>query len=178
MTGLVARLRSLAQRLANAAQAPLLAAVLVTIADIALRSFSFSGVPGTVDLMQLAVMWAALLAIPAAFLTGEHVAIDMFTKTLPMRVQQALRLFALALGVGTLALIAWYGALQAWREHSAGDQTQTLGIPFGVYWLPLLAGMALSSLACAALFAETLSRLLRGEPDPPPPETVPVDPGA
>jgi len=178
MTGLVARLRSLAQRLANAAQALLLAAVLVTIADIALRSFSFSGVPGTVDLMQLAVMWAALLAIPAAFLTGEHVAIDMFTKTLPMRVQQALRLFALALGIGTLALIAWYGALQAWREHSAGDQTQTLGIPFGVYWLPLLAGMALSSLACAALFAETLSRLLRGEPDPPPPETVPVDPGA
>lgn len=177
MTGLVARLRSLALRLANAAQALLLAAVLITIADIALRSLSFSGVPGTVDLMQLAVMWAALLAIPAAFLTGEHVAIDLFTKSLPMRVQQALRLLALALAIAALALIAWYGVQQAWREHSAGDQTQTLGFPFGIYWLPLLAGMALSSLACLALFGETLGRLLRGEPDPPA-EAAPIDPVA
>ena len=177
MTGLVARLRSLAQRLANAAQALLLAAVLVTIADIALRSMSLSGVPGTVDLMQLAVMWAALLAIPAAFLTGEHVAIDLFTKSLPMRVQQVLRLLGLALAVAALALIAWYGAEQAWREHTAGDSTQTLGFPFGIYWLPLLAGMALSSLACLALFAETLARLWRGEPDPAP-EAKLADPGA
>lgn len=177
MTGLVAHLRSLAQRLANAAQALLLVAVLITIADIALRSLSFSGVPGTVDLMQLAVMWAALLAIPAAFLTGEHVAIDLFTKSLPMRAQQALRLVSLTLAIAALALIAWYGALQAWREHTAGDQTQTLGFPFGIYWLPLLAGMALSSLACLALFAETLARIVSGEADPAA-ESAPVDPVA
>lgn len=177
MTGLVERLRSLAERLANAAQTLLLAAVLVTIADIALRTVSNGGVPGTVDLMQLAVMWSALLAIPAAFLTGEHVAIDMFTKAMPVRVQQTLRLVALALAAAALALIAWYGAQQAWREHTAGDQTQTLGFPFGIYWLPLLAGMALSSLACLALFGETLARLWRGEPDPPP-AAKPADPGA
>ena len=177
MTGLVERLRSLALRLANAAQVLLLAAVLVTVADIALRSLSLAGVPGTVDLMQLAVMWSALLAIPAAFLTGEHVAIDMFTKSLPMRVQQGLRLMALSLAIAALALIAWYGAQQAWREHAAGDQTQTLGFPFGIYWLPLLAGMALSSLACLALFAETLARLWRGEADPPP-SSAPIDPVA
>lgn len=176
MSGFVDRLRALAQRLANMAQALLLAAVLITIADIALRSFSFSGVPGTVDLMQLAVMWAALLAIPAAFLTGDHVAIDMFTRAMPMRLQQVLRLFALLLGIAALALIAWYGAQQAWREHQGGDSTQTLGFPFGIYWLPMLIGMALSSLACAVLAAETLVRLWRGEPDP---EPAPArDPGA
>jgi TRAP-type C4-dicarboxylate transport system permease small subunit len=176
MTAFVDTLRGLAQRLANAAQALLLAAVLVTIADIALRSVSSAGVPGPVDLMQLAVMWSALLAIPAAFLTGEHVAIDMFTKALPMRVQQVLRLFALALAVGSLALMAWYGAQQAWREHTAGDSTQTLGFPFGIYWLPLLLGLALSSLACLALAGETLARLWRGEPDPAP--AAARDPGA
>lgn len=176
MTALVARLRSLAQRLANAAQALLLAAVLITIADIGLRSITTGGVPGTVDLMQLAVMWSALLAIPAAFLTGDHVAIDLFTRSMPMRVQQALRLVGLALAVAALALIAWYGAEQAWREHTAGDSTQTLGLPFGIYWLPLLAGLALSSLACLALFAETLARLWRGEADPAA-TAAPADPG-
>lgn len=168
MSALVDWLRPLALRLANLAQALLLAAVLITIADIALRSISNAGVPGTVDLMQLAVMWSALLAIPAAFLTGEHVAIDLFTRALPTRLQQALRLFALLLAIAALALIAWYGALQAWREHQGGDSTQTLGFPFGIYWLPLLIGMALSSLACVALAGETLVRLWRGEPDPEP----------
>lgn len=162
MTRLVERLRSLAQRLANASQALILAGVLVTVADIAIRSVSNSGVPGTVDLMQLAVMWSALLAIPAAFLNDEHVAIDLFTKALPARVQHALRLFALLLAVAALALLAWYGAQQAWREHQGGDSTQTLGFPFAIYWLPLLAGLGLSCIACVALAGETLVRLWRG----------------
>ncbi|MCW5770185.1 MAG: TRAP transporter small permease [Rhodospirillaceae bacterium] len=160
MTRFVERLRSLAVRLGNAAQALILAGVLVTIADIALRSVSSAGVPGTVDLMQLAVMWSALLAIPAAFLNEEHVAVDLFTKSLPESVQRILRLLGLLLATGALALIVWYGAQQAWREHQGGDSTQTLGFPFSIYWLPLLAGMALSSIACLAMAAETVSLLL------------------
>jgi len=162
MTRLVERLRSLAQRLANASQALILAGVLVTVADIALRSVSNVGVPGTVDLMQLAVMWSALLAIPAGFLNDEHVAIDLFTKVLPQRVQHGLRLFALLLATAALALLAWYGAQQAWREHLGGDSSQTLGFPFGIYWLPLLTGLGLSCAACLALAGETLVHLWRG----------------
>jgi len=160
MTRLIETMRSLAQRLANAGQVLLLAGILITIADIALRSISSAGVPGTVDLMQLVVMWSALLAIPAAFLNDEHVAIDMFTKSMPRRLQQALRVFALLLAAASLALIAWYGAQQAWREHMGGDSTQTLGLPFGIYWLPLLLGIALSSIACGVLAAETLAQIL------------------
>lgn len=163
MTGLVARLRSLAQRLANASQSLILAGVLITVADIAMRSVSNVGVPGTVDLMQLAVMWSALLAIPAGFLNDEHVAIDLFTKRLPARIQHALRLMALLLAAAGLALLAWYGAQQAWREHTGGDSTQTLGLPFGIYWLPLLAGLGLSALACVALAGETWLNLWRGD---------------
>lgn len=164
MTRFIDGLRSLAMRLANAAQSLILAGVLVTIADIALRSVSTAGVPGTVDLMQLAVMWSALLAIPAAFLNDEHVAVDLFTKSLPAGVQRALRLMALLLAIAALALMAWYGLQQAWREHQGGDSSQTLGFPFGVYWLPLLAGLALSSLACLALAAETVVAFFRPAP--------------
>jgi len=169
------RLRALAQRLANAAQVLILAGVLVTVADIALRSISNSGVPGTVDLMQLAVMWSALLAIPAAFLNDEHVAVDMFTKTLPQRVQLGLRLFALLMAAAALSLLAWYGAQQAWREHQGGDSTQTLGFPFGIYWLPLLASLGLSAVAFLALAGETLVQMWRRGGTVAPPAR---DPGA
>ena len=170
MVRFIACSRDWAQRLANVAQALLLVAVLITVADIVIRQIASTSVPGTVDLMQLCVMWSALLAMPAAFLTDEHVAIDLFTKSLPLPVQRALRLLATLMGVAVLALLAWYGALQSWREHTAGDSTQTLGLPMGLYWVPLLLGLALSALACLALACEAAWQLISGggaEPLPP-----------
>ncbi|MGE0737343.1 MAG: TRAP transporter small permease [Alphaproteobacteria bacterium] len=162
MDSFIARFRDWAQRLANAAQALLLVGVLITIADIALRPIANTAIPGTVDMMQLFVMWSALLAIPAAFLTDEHVAIDLFTKSLPLAVQRALRLMATLMGVAVLVLLAWYGAQQGWHEHAAGDSTQTLGLPIGLYWIPLLFGLALSALACLALALEAAWQLFSG----------------
>jgi TRAP-type C4-dicarboxylate transport system permease small subunit len=162
MDAFVARLTIWAQRLANLAQALLLIGVLVTIVDIALRSVSRLTVPGTVDLMQLFVMWSAPLAIPAAFLTDEHVAIDLFTKSMSPRTQRLLRMAAALMGAVVLALLARYGAEQAWREYSSGDSTQTLALPIGLYWLPLLTGLALSALACLALAAQAAAQLISG----------------
>lgn len=162
MDRFIVRFRDVAQRLANAAQALLLVGVLITIADILLRPIANTAIPGTVDLMQLVVMWSALLAIPAAFLADEHVAIDLFTKSMPLPVQRFLRLLATSMGVFVLAMLAWYGALQGWREHTAGDSTQTIGLPIGLYWIPLLFGLMLSALACLALSVEAAWLLVTG----------------
>lgn len=162
MNAIVVSLRHWAQRLANAAQALLLVGVLVTIADIAVRPIGGIYVPGIVDLMQLMVMWSAPLAIPAAFLADEHVAVDLFTRAMPAPVQRFLRMMGALMGVAVLALLAWFGAEQGWREHTSGDRTQTLGLPLGIYWLPLLAGMGLSALACLALAAQAAVQLVTG----------------
>ncbi len=166
MAAVLTCLSRAAQRLAIAAQALLLAAVVVTVVDIAARPAGLFAVPGTVDLMQLAVMWSALLAIPAAFLTEEHVAVDLFTRLMPWRLQEGLRLFAALAGAAVMAVLARYGFEQGWREHSAGDITQTLGLPLGLYWLPLLAGLGLSALACLAVAAQAAARLFSRAPAP------------
>ena len=64
-----------------------LAAVALTIVDIGLRSLSTGTVKGAVDLGQLCVMFGAMLAIPYGFMTDQHVAIDLFTDRLPVRLQ-------------------------------------------------------------------------------------------
>jgi TRAP-type C4-dicarboxylate transport system permease small subunit len=123
--------------------------VLLTMLDIALRSFSTLTVPGIVDIMQLCVLTGAMLAIPNAFLTDQHVAIDMFADKFPKRIQLGLRVFAALLATGFLSGVLWFSFDQAMNE--GGDRSQTIGIPMIWYWTPFLIGIALSVLANVVL---------------------------
>lgn len=123
--------------------------VLLTIADIVLRSVSTLTVSGMVDIMQLCILTGAMLAIPHAFLTDQHVAIDLFADLMPRGVQLALRIAAAFLAIAFLSGVLWFSFGQAMNE--AGDRSQTIGIPMIWYWAPFLAGIALSVFANVVL---------------------------
>jgi TRAP-type C4-dicarboxylate transport system permease small subunit len=139
----------------------LFGAMAVTVADIVLRPFD-TAVPGVVDMVQLAVMAGAFLAIPYTFMSDGHVSVDLLARHLPDRVSALLRLLAAVLASGLLALMARYGWGSAWQQHAFGDVSQTIGIPIVWYWSPLLAGLVLSTLATLLLTARELGRLILG----------------
>lgn len=123
------------------------AAVLLTVLDICLRSVSTATVPGLTDIVTLLVMTGALLSIPYAFVTDQHVAIDVFTAKLSVGAQRGLALFASALGIIVLSSVLWFSTKQAILEYGYGDRSQSIGIPMIAYWVPMLIGLAISVLA-------------------------------
>lgn len=133
--------------LALAGTAAFLVAVLLTVVDIALRSFSELTVPGLTDIVTLCTMIGAMLAIPYGFAAEEHVSIDMFIIRLSNRAQTALALVAALLAFCFLAGAAYFGYQQMIREYGYGDRSQSIGIPMIYYWLPLVAGMTLAAIA-------------------------------
>jgi TRAP-type C4-dicarboxylate transport system permease small subunit len=124
--------------------------VLMTVADIAIRHTIGGAITGTVDLMQLIVMWAALAAIPYGFIANDHVAVDLLTEKFSAPVQRWLSALSAVLGCIFLWAVFYFSTLQAWLEFGYGDRTQTIGIPMILYWLPMLAGMLLSGVAALA----------------------------
>jgi TRAP-type C4-dicarboxylate transport system permease small subunit len=138
--------------------------VLLTMTDIGLRSVSTLTVKGAVDLMQLCVLTGAMLAIPHAFLSDQHVAIDLFAERMPQPVQLVLRIFAAFLATAFLSAVLYFSFWQAMSE--AGDRSQTIEIPMIWYWTPFLVGIGLSVLANIALAVQLVCRGL------PPKETV------
>lgn len=128
------------------------AGVLLTMADIFLRSVSTLTVHGMVDMMQLCVLTGAMLAIPHAFLSDQHVAIDLFVERAPGRVQLALRILAALLAIAFLSGVLWFSYQQALNE--ADDTSQTIGIPMTWYWAPFLVGIALSVFANFVLMVQ------------------------
>lgn len=167
-----ARLERLAQLLAWGAAVALTLAVAVTLGDILLRAVArvpalFGaerlgyGIIGVVDLVQLCIMTAAWLSIPWAFATGGHVSVDLFGDRLP---EAARALFgALAAGAACVFLaLTWRNCLdQALAVQAYGDRSATLQIPLVWYWLPLLFGLALSTLITGGQTVARACRFLR-----------------
>ena len=118
--------------------------ILVTIADVFVRKFLNTGYLGLVDTTQLGVVAFAWFAMPRAFLKSAHVAVELYDHRLSRGADRALKGFALVLSIGMLSVLLWYGWTQAMRVLRYGDVSQNVEIPMILYWVPLLAGTALS----------------------------------
>lgn len=130
--------------------AVLLLCAAVTVVDIVLRNFFASGVPGIVDLTQLAVIWGAFLTIPMGFAQGSHISVDLLTASFGPLSQRVVTASGLILGAIVMAGCAWWGWQQTAQQVGYGDRSMTIGIPILWFWLPLLFGCTLSILCVVA----------------------------
>lgn len=134
--------------LAAAGVGALMLAIVVVMADVVTRKSLGISIRGTIDLTQLAQMACAFLALPYVFLRESNISVEAFTNRLPRGLQRLVRLIAAVITLALMLAITWYSFLQAGIQIGQGDKSVTLGIPILAYWLPTLAGMALS---CAAI---------------------------
>lgn len=140
----------------------LLGAMMVTATDIVLRKATNSGIFGAVDIVQLMIMGAAFLSIPYGFMTRGHVAVTLVVDRFNRRFTALAAALAAVLAFGLMSGVAWFGFEQAMQQVEYGDISLTLGVPKIYYWLPLLAGSALSALVCVHLAVESLHMAVTG----------------
>jgi TRAP-type C4-dicarboxylate transport system permease small subunit len=134
----------------------ILAAGLLTVADILIRTVKGGGILGTTDIVQLLVMAAAFCAIPYGFFADTHVSVDLLTDGLPPRGLAFVKGVSALLGALLLVGLAWYGGLQAHLEYGYGDKSSTIEIPKVYYWIWLVGGSALAALAAIMVAARHL----------------------
>lgn len=134
----------------------ILAAGLLTVADILIRTLKGGGILGTTDIVQLLVMAAAFCAIPYGFFADTHVSVDLLTDGLSRRGLAAVKGVSALLGAVLLVGLAWYGGIQAKLEAGYGDMSSTIEIPKLYYWVWLVGGSALAALAACMVAARHL----------------------
>lgn len=106
------------------------------------------GLVGLVDMTQLTMMIGAPMAIAAAFFVGGHIRVDLVYALLrPALRRLVVRLSAL---VGSLFMgVCLYTAWNEMRGQLDFTTTSaTLGLAYTWYWVPLIAGLAMSVLGC------------------------------
>lgn len=140
-----------------------LGVMFLTIGDIISRWAFATGFIGLVDVTQFAVVGFAYLALPRVFWTDANVAIELYDERLSQRMDAGLRAFSLVLALGVIALLLWYGWVQAERSMRYGDISQNIGIPMVGFWGLILTGLAVSGLISLLRLWQCGATLLTGK---------------
>jgi len=124
--------------------------MLLTVADVMLRSFFNRPLHGTFELIELLLAGAFFFALPASFLRDEHIVVDVVDSYIPRAVPW-LRRVAGAFGLAVLTVMTWQGARAAHDTWSFGDVTMDLSLPRILYWIPVLCGFACATVAALVM---------------------------
>ena len=134
------------------AAAALAAMMLLTVTDVVLRAVFDRPIRGTLEIVELLLACTFFLALPASFLRGEHIVVDIVDNmAVARRWVPLLKRLAGLLGVLLMAVMAWQGWIAARDTLVFKDVTSDLSLPVIWYWIPVLAGMIGGCLAAAAM---------------------------
>jgi TRAP-type C4-dicarboxylate transport system permease small subunit len=137
----------------------LLAMMLLTVTDVALRSLFSMPIFGTFELVELCLVATIFLALPATFLREENVVVDLIDHLIPAGGIRWLRLLGLLLSLLFLATMLWRMLQPALDTLEFGDQTLSLEIPRFIHWLPILFGVTCASIVVVTLLLRDIMNL-------------------
>ncbi len=123
--------------------------LVLTVADVVLRSFFDYPLRGVYELIELMLAGTFFLALPCVFLRDDNILVNTIDEIVP-RIVPALKRIALLLSVLVFAVLVWQGWDAAWDSYEFNDVTADLGLPRYWHWTIVLVGMCLGALA--ALF--------------------------
>lgn len=128
----------------------LVAMMLLTVADVALRAVSNQPIRGTFEIIELLLACTFFIALPAVFLRDEHLVVDVIDPLAPRWVPR-LRRIAEVIAIPVLALMAWEGFKAARETLIFNDVTSDLSIHRLWYWIPVLIGLIGGAIAAVAM---------------------------
>ena len=131
----------------SVAAAFLAAMMLLTVADVLLRTFFNLPIQGMLELIELGLACTMFLGMPAVFIRGEHLVVDVVDQLTRPSVVRLLDLFGALISFSVLAVMAWQMVPVARAMYEFGDVTSDLSIPKIYYWIPVLLGVVASALA-------------------------------
>jgi TRAP-type transport system small permease protein len=125
----------------------LAAMMLLTVADVVLRSFFNYPIHGTFELIELGLACAVFLAMPAVFLRDENLVVDAIDYMLKRETVRVLDLIATCVSAALLIAMLFQMVPLARDMYQLGDVTADLSIPKIYYWIPVLLGITGSAVA-------------------------------
>lgn len=155
---------------ALAAGTVLLLLMLLTVADVAMRSVLGAPIFGTIDISELGLVLVVFLGLAYCGRTGGHVSVDLLESVMSPGVSLLSGILTRLLSVAVLGLLAWRTMAKAADARTYGDVSNLLGIP---HW-PFLYAIALSAALFALVLVLDAVALLSGRgPEAPKPQDGP-----
>lgn len=128
--------------------------VLMTV-DVGYRNFFNQSIPGTFEVVEVALVLAVFLGLATAERTGAAVRVTLFTALLPDRAAAVVRLFGLLVSLTIVAWFAYASIDKAMTSYAIGEYKR------GIISFPMWPGRAVIALGFSLLVLELVMGVLR-----------------
>ncbi len=124
----------------------LLVAVVILVADVALRAVFGIALSWAAELTRYAIVWLVFIGGAIGARSGAHISIDVLGAILPPRAAHRLVQVAALIAAGTTAMVAWYGWMLVGQMRQFGQTSASLEWPMWVVYLAIPVGCCLMTL--------------------------------
>lgn len=138
--------------------------LLLTVADVVLRSLFNHPLRGVYELIELMLAGTFFIALPCVFLRDDNILVNTIDDLLP-RVVPFLKRAALVLAVAVFVVLVWQGWFAARDSYEFHDVTADLGVPRFWHWSIVLTGMSLAALAALFMLFRSDDKAAGSAPD-------------
>lgn len=111
---------ALIDALAVVAGAVMVALTVLICLDVAARYFRLFAMPWSVDVSEYALLIVTFLGAPWVLVTGGHISIDIFVRTLSLPARRRVALLCHALGALICSVLLVYSVWAWWNSFSQG----------------------------------------------------------
>ena len=158
MKSFLAAVKGASSALAAVAGAALALLMLLTIADVVLRTLG-RPIVGTYELVALGGAIAIGLSLPLTSWVRGHIYVDSFVARLPRVPRAVLNIATRLLVLALFFLLGWNLVKYAMDLRAAGEVTPTLRVPF----FPVALGVGLSCLIECLVMVADIVKIFRAE---------------
>lgn len=158
-----AMVSALAAVLSTAAALCLGFMMLITVADVALRTMEPNWrIFGMLDYVELSLGWMIFLSIAVTTFARAWVAVDLLEQAVPRWLRLFMRAAGLLLLLAALVLTLWQTVQPALDALDWGDRTLDMGWPKFWYWLAIWCGLGAAAVGVVLVAADDLREGARG----------------
>ena len=155
-------IQAAARLLTRVAAVFLIAMVAINIVDVGLRSGFNAPIFGTYEIVELLLAAVAFLAIPEAFLRGQHITIELIDQVVSKRVSEWLQVFGTLMAMIFVALLAYHMVQPALDYIQFNEVTVDLQIPLIWKAVLILLGIVASIATVTVMFVHDFKEAVGG----------------
>lgn len=138
--------------------AVLLALMLFTVIDVALRSAFNRPIYGAQEIGELGLVLVAVLGMAYCGRTNTHIVIDLAESFLPRRVLRIVDIMSRVVAAGVMAVISWRSAAEGLDAMASAKGTNVLRIPEAPFQWAIAFSLGLYALVLLVQAAELWRR--------------------
>ena len=129
--------------------------MLLTVADVFMRTFFNSPITGTTEITEFMMVIVVFPALAWCAVQRRHIQVDLLVGLLPRRAQTIIDSITLLLALCTYIIITYHSVLEAMEVETT---TSLLSLPHAPFYWVLTTGFALFCLSIVTLLIENVMK--------------------